>query len=132
MDLCLGWIRRSRGNPACCLQACAGIRQPQLQQAGKLSTKRDGFADLLCYVAGFRQWGEEEDSQISGLAKRASPTGAFLTGQRYKNDLVQRDSIGFKEYRKIQRSVPCWEGGRGSEEELLRCLEDAEGSAEDV
>lgn len=32
------------------------------------SQHRDAFADLLCYFAGFRQWGEEEDSQTSGLA----------------------------------------------------------------
>lgn len=97
VDLCLGWIRRSRGNPACCLQACAAIPQPQLWQAGKLSTKRDGFADLLCYLAGLRRWGKEEDSQISGLAKRASPAEAFVMGHRYRNGLMHRDSIGFED-----------------------------------
>lgn len=58
---------------------------------------------MLYYFAGFRQWGEEEDSQISGLDKRASPVEAFLTGQRYKNNVIERDSIGFEE-RSTERS----------------------------
>lgn len=61
------------------------------------SQQRDAFADLICYFAGFRQWGEEEDSQTSGLANRVSPMKASFTGQRYKNGLMQRDSIGFEE-----------------------------------
>lgn len=32
----------------------------------------------------------------------------------------------------MQRSVTCWESGRGSEEEMLSCLEDVEGSAEEA
>lgn len=98
----------------------------------KLSTKRDGFADLLCDLAGFRQLGEEEDSQISGLAERTSPTESFLPEQRYKSGLMQRDNVGCEEYRKMQRGVPGWESGGGSEEEMLSCLEGAGGSAEEA
>lgn len=58
---------------------------------------RDGSAGLLCYLAGFKQCGEEEDRQISGLAKRVSPTEAFLIRQRYRNGLIQGDSIAFRE-----------------------------------
>lgn len=49
MDLCLGWIRSSRGNPGCSLQACAETLQPQLQQAGKLPVKRLSSAET-CFV----------------------------------------------------------------------------------
>lgn len=69
VDLCLGWIRRSWGNPACSLQAQAGALQPQLQQAGKLSGKRESFAEM-CFVTllGLGNGGrEQEDRQISGL-----------------------------------------------------------------
>lgn len=40
------------------------------------------FAGWLCHLAGYRQWGEEENSQISGLDKAASPAEAFLIGQK--------------------------------------------------
>jgi len=45
---------------------------------------------------------------------------------------MQRNSVGFEKHRKIQRSVPCWEGGRGFEEKMLRCLGHGEGSAEEA
>lgn len=87
-------------------QARAGTLQPQLQQAGKLSVKRQFCRDMLCYLVGFGNGGrEEEDRQISGLYKRTSPTEVFLTGQRYKNGFLQIDSVGFEEYRKVQRII---------------------------
>lgn len=88
------------------------MRKPSLQPSGScrnsaasalagweaLCEEREFCRDMLYYLVGFGQWrGEEEDRQTSGLFKRTSPTEVFLTGQNYKNSLLQMDSIGFEE-----------------------------------
>lgn len=42
------------------------------------------------------------------------------------------DSVGFEEYRRVQRISASCESGGVSKEEILRWLEDAEGSAEEA
>lgn len=76
--------------------------------------------------------GSGRQPEISGLAERASPTEAFLMGQRYRNALMQRDSISFEEeHRRIERSVPHFKDGCGFKK-ILRSLEHAEGTSEEA